>query len=69
MCADGGDAFHKGGLIGLLRKTDSTFELDEGKSSAVNSQGYMVDLIKRRPLSLYDDHEKQQLSDHSPDDF
>ena len=69
LCADGGDAFHKGGLIGLLRKTDSTFELDEGKSSAVNSQGYMVDLIKRRPLSLYDDHEKQQLSDHSPDDF
>jgi hypothetical protein len=63
------DVFSKTGLIGVLRNTDATFQLDEGKNSAVNSQGYMVDLIKRRPLSLYDDHERQQFFDHTPDDF
>ena len=62
------DDLSKIGLIGVLQKVDKTFQLDEGKSSAANGQGYMVDLVKRRPLSLHDDHEQQQLF-ANPDDF
>lgn len=69
LLAHGDDDFSKAGLIGLLQKIDATFQLDEGKNSAVNSQGYMIDLIKRRPLSLHDDQERQQLLENRPDDF
>jgi hypothetical protein len=69
LLAHGDDDFSMAGLIGLLQKIDATFQLDEGKNSAVNSQGYMIDLIKRRPLSLHDDQERQQLLENRPDDF
>ncbi len=38
------------GLLGLLKKTDKTFELmDNQRFRAVNSAGYMVDLIRQMP--------------------
>ncbi|MBI3285084.1 MAG: nucleotidyltransferase domain-containing protein [Burkholderiales bacterium] len=69
LLADAGNDFNKAGLIGILQKFDPTFELDEVKTRASNDQGYMIDLIKRRPVSLFDDREKQQLLDNHPDDF
>jgi hypothetical protein len=69
LLADAGNDLNKAGLIGILQKFDPTFELDEAKTRTSNDQGYMIDLIKRRPLSLFDDHEKQQLLDNHPDDF
>lgn len=68
LLAHGNEDFNSAGLIGVLKKFDRSFELGEGKSSAANAQGYMIDLIKRRPPSFFDDHEKQQLTDN-PDDF
>jgi hypothetical protein len=63
------DHLSKAGLIGVLQKFDPTFLWDEAQTRAVNDQGFMIDLIKRGTLSLYDDHEKQQLLDKHPDDF
>lgn len=61
--------FNKSGLLGLLGKIDSSFRLlDNEKYRAVNDKGYMVDLIKRRPASLHDDHEPQQVG-QSGNDF
>lgn len=61
--------FNARGLLGLLRKVDNTFQVHEDEAyRASNSQGVMVDLIKRRPASLMDDHEASQLTAH-PDDF
>jgi len=38
------------GLLGLLKRVDSTFELmDKQRFRAVNGNGYMVDLIKQTP--------------------
>lgn len=69
LVADGDEHFNKHGLIGVLKKFDSSFELQEGQEySAANSQGYMIDLIKRRPASLFDDKEHPQLI-ANPDDF
>ncbi|MBK4737303.1 GSU2403 family nucleotidyltransferase fold protein [Noviherbaspirillum pedocola] len=68
LLAHADDNFSRTGLIGVLQKVDKSFELEEGKNSAANSQGYMVDLIKRRPLSLYDDQEQQPLITR-PHDF
>ncbi|MDD2741662.1 MAG: nucleotidyltransferase domain-containing protein [Rhodocyclaceae bacterium] len=54
--------FNTKGLIGILKKVDKTFSvLDDESYRAANSEGYMIDLIKRRPASFFDDHEKQQL--------
>lgn len=54
--------FNERGLIGLLKKVDSSFAVLADESyRAANSCGYLVDLIKRRPPSLFDDHEKQQV--------
>ena len=54
--------FNTKGLIGILRKVDKSFSvLDDETYRAANSDGYMVDLIKRRPASFFDDHEKEQL--------
>lgn len=49
-------------LSGILKKVDKSFSvLDDEAYRAANSDGYLVDLIKRRPASYFDDHEKQQL--------
>ena len=54
--------FNTKGLIGILKKVDKSFSvLDKEAYRAANSDGYLVDLIKRRPASFFDDHEKQQL--------
>lgn len=69
LAADGDEHFNKYGLIGVLKKFDPTFELlKDQEYSAANSQGYMIDLIKRRPASLFDDKEQPQLI-ANPDDF
>ena len=57
------------GFLGLLKKADPSFRmLPDQPYSASNAGGYIVDLIKRRPKSLYDDREAQQLFPN-PDDF
>lgn len=57
------------GLIGLLKKVDSSFQvLKDYSSRAANSDGYLVDLVKPRPLSLFNDHEPQQVFPNE-DDF
>jgi len=69
LIVDGDDHFNQNGLIGVLKKYDASFELQEDqKFTAANAQGYMIDLIKRRPQSFYDDNEQQQMIPH-PDDF
>ncbi|MDD2701294.1 MAG: nucleotidyltransferase domain-containing protein [Sideroxydans sp.] len=69
LASDCEESFLHHGLIGLLRKIDKTFQLQNGEEyRAVNATGYMVDLIKRRPASLYDDKEKSQLVKNE-DDF
>ena len=69
LISDGDEHFNKYGLIGVLKKFDSSFELQDGEEyRAANSQGYMIDLIKRRPKSLADDKEHSQLI-ANPDDF
>lgn len=61
--------FNTKGLIGILKKVDKSFSvLDDEAYRAANGDGYMVDLIKRRPESFFDDHEKQQLR-QVEDDF
>ena len=58
-----------GGLIGILKKADPTFAiLRDQPYSAANASGFIVDLIKRRKKSLYDDHEQAQLFPNE-DDF
>lgn len=60
--------FNTKGLIGILRKVDKSFAvLDDEAYRAANSDGYLVDLIKRRPASYFDDHEKQQLNEVEAD--
>lgn len=50
------------GLLGVLKKADPTFSLmGDQLYSASNASGYIVDIIKRRPKSLFDDKEPQQL--------
>lgn len=57
------------GLLGVLQQVDSSFTLMEDQAyRAINKEGYMIDVIKRRPASLSDDLEPQQLYDSS-DDF
>jgi hypothetical protein len=69
LVSDGDEHFNKYGLIGVLKKFDPSFELQKGQEySAANAQGYMIDLIKRRPASLFDDTEHAQLI-ANPDDF
>lgn len=57
----GDDLFNTEGVIGLLRKADKTFEITEDGFSAINKNGYSVDIIKRRPKSFFDDKEPQKL--------
>lgn len=55
-------SFNDRGLIGILKKADPTFQVHEGDAyRASNSKGYMVDLIKRRPGSFFDDKEQGQV--------
>ncbi len=62
LLSDGDEHFSKHGLLGIIKKADASFELQPGgEYRAVNSSGYMIDLIKRRPKSLFDDKEPQQL--------
>lgn len=69
LLTDGDEHFNKHGLLGVIRKADSSFELQPGEEyRAVNSSGYMIDLIKRRPKSFFDDKEPQQLI-KKEDDF
>jgi hypothetical protein len=69
LVSDGDEHFNKYGLIGVLKRFDPSFELQKGQEySAANSQGYLIDLIKRRPVSLFDDKERPQLT-ANPDDF
>jgi hypothetical protein len=69
LVTDGDEHFNKYGLIGVLKKFDPTFELLRNQEyTAANSQGYMIDLIKRRPESMFDDNEHPQLI-ANPDDF
>ena len=69
LLSDGDEHFNRHGLIGIIKKADASFELQSGgEYRAVNSSGYMVDLIKRRPKSLSDDKEPQQLIKNE-DDF
>lgn len=61
--------FNAQGLIGVLKKADSTFQVHQKEPyRASNSKGYMVDVIKRRPASFFDDHEAGQIRPVS-DDF
>lgn len=54
--------FDERGLIGLLKKVDPTFAVHGAEAyRASNRQGYLVDLIKRRPASYFDDREAGQL--------
>ena len=54
--------FNERGLIFILKKADPSFQVLEGEPyRASNSKGYMVDLIKRRPDSLFDDKEQGQV--------
>ncbi len=56
------DETEKNGFMGLLLKADSSFRLlDDNPSRAANNQGYLVDLVKRRTLSLFDEKEPQQI--------
>jgi hypothetical protein len=55
------ETFKTQGFLGVLREADKTFDLEEGGYRASNKNGYIVDLIKRRPKSLYDDKEPQQM--------
>lgn len=69
LLSDGDEHFNWSKLIGIIKKADSSFELQPGeKYRAVNSSGYMVDLIKRRPKSFFDDKEPGQLI-KNVDDF
>jgi hypothetical protein len=69
LAADCDEQFLKSGLLGMLKRIDSSFELVRGEEyRAVNAKGYMVDLIKRRPKSFFDDRENQQLV-RNDDDF
>lgn len=60
--------FKKEGLMGLLRKVDSSFVLDkESGYSAFNSKGYMVDVVKSMPISYFDDKESNQITKNEND--
>lgn len=48
------------GLLGVLKKADKTFELlDKQRFRAVNSAGYMVDLIRQMPRPPWKDEPAQ----------
>lgn len=69
LISDGDAHFIKHGLIGIVKRADPTFTLQPGDEyRAVNSKGYMVDLLKRRPKSMFDEKEPQQLI-RNEDDF
>lgn len=47
------DKIEPGGLLGILRKSDRSFELARSRPfQAVNQDGYMVDLIKAEPRKM-----------------
>jgi hypothetical protein len=68
LLTDGDEHFNNHRLLGIIKKADASFQMLPGEHRAVNSSGYMIDLIKRRPKSLFDDKEPQQLM-KNPDDF
>lgn len=52
-----------GGLLGLLRKVDSSFQLQrDGDFRAVNRDGFMVDLIAPRPRDVLRRRSARRLS-------
>jgi hypothetical protein len=58
------------GLLGILQQVDNSFTLMKDQTyTAVNKDGYMVDVVKRRPDSLLDDQEPQQLAPNQDDFF
>jgi len=58
------------GLLGILQQVDNSFVLMKNQTyTAVNKDGYMVDVVKRRPVSLFDDQEPQQLAPNQDDFF
>jgi hypothetical protein len=58
-----------GGLLGILRHVDDTFEmLAPGSFRAVNSAGYIVDMVKPMPRAPAGTRERTRLGD-DPDDM
>ena len=68
LVTDGDEHFNKYGLMGIIKKFDSSFVLQKDEEyRASNAQGYMIDLIKRRPASLHNDKEQHQLIPNTED--
>lgn len=60
----------KEGLLGVLKKADKSFELiDDQKYTAINSEGYMVDLIRRGRQDLTLDEGCPKSLSRAPDDI
>ncbi len=56
----GDEGVRKKGLIGILQKADRSFEaMDKRGFTAVNQKGFMVDLIKPEPRSLFDSERRR----------
>ena len=58
--------FESVGLIGLLKKVDKSFEVVKGHYRAINSKGFMVELIKKSPKPPFKE-ESRSLSGNSLD--
>ena len=60
----------KEGLLGILKKADKSFELiDDQKYTAINSEGYMVDLIRPGDQDLMRDEGFPKSLSKLPEDF
>jgi hypothetical protein len=58
------------GLLGILKKADKSFELiEDQKYTAINSEGYMVDLIRRGKHDLVLDEDYPKSLSKTPDDI
>ncbi len=58
------------GLLGILKKADKSFELiEDQKYTAINSEGYMVDLIRRGKHDLVLDEDYPKSLSKMPDDI
>lgn len=59
-----------GGLIGLLRKADASFELlTRGGFRAANKEGFLVELIAPQPRRLAKTPRRSKLDSEAPDDL
>lgn len=69
LLTDSDEDFKKDGLIGLIKQVDKSFDIiEDSKYRAINSSGYMIDIVKRRPLSYFNDNEPTRLT-NKEDDF